>query len=243
MKARGWLVLVICVAVFALCVRYGRKWWIARRAALALTGAAVVTGAGLAGGTSDEMKAAPDEFDDLDDLVEGGARAVDIALRPTWFDKLRSGEKTVDGRLARGAVKDVQEGDIVLVRRSRAAEDKTEYPDPRRFPMKVRFKHTYPSFTAMLETEGIQTVLPGVSTVAKGVEHYRAFCTADDEKAVGVVALGLEKVPDDTVPTPPRGTAGPRREQAVEKPKKARAAKPAADGAEKPKRASRKKAT
>jgi WD40 repeat protein len=48
----------------------------------------------------------------------------------------------------------------------------------------------------MIESEGLERVLPGVSSLKEGVDVYRQFYTEEDEKVYGVVAITIEFLKD-----------------------------------------------
>ena len=56
----------------------------------------------------------------------------------------------------------------------------------------------YASFRALLEAESLARVLPGVATVDAGAAVYRQFYAPDDERARGVLAIGVRRIGGDT---------------------------------------------
>ena len=50
----------------------------------------------------------------------------------------------------------------------------------------------YTSFKQMMETEGIDKVLPTINDIDSGVKLYRQYFTENDEKSNGVVAIEMK---------------------------------------------------
>ena len=111
----------------------------------------------------------------------------EFTVAPKWFDHLVDGNKTVEGRLRKGKFTGFAAGTRALVRKG--GEDGKD-------AMHVSIKRVtrYPSFRAMLEGEGLRHVLPGVDSVSKGVQVYRKFYSASDEREHGVIAMDLGTV-------------------------------------------------
>jgi ASC-1-like (ASCH) protein len=65
------------------------------------------------------------------------------------------------------------------------------------FDCRVTRVARYASFGALLEAESLARVLPGVATVDAGVAVYRQFYAADDERARGVLAIGVRRIGGD----------------------------------------------
>jgi ASC-1-like (ASCH) protein len=134
-----------------------------------------------------------DANEELEDMegVEGGRRGKDIAIREPLFAKVASGEATQVARLNRGPFKDMAVGNVITVRRSRAPEDKTEFPGERRFKMVITSRKEYPTFTALLEKEGHKDL--GYKSAKEALSHLHEFMPEADEKEHGVVVFGLKR--------------------------------------------------
>ncbi|GLC36799.1 hypothetical protein PLESTB_000781800 [Pleodorina starrii] len=112
----------------------------------------------------------------------------DSSLMPTYLELIRSGAKTVEGRIRAGKWADVIPGDTFrFVSTTDAGVSVC---------CRATSVRQYDSFRAMLEGEGLQACLPGVSEVAQGVEVYRSIPGyREREAAEGVVAVGLQLLP------------------------------------------------
>jgi len=108
----------------------------------------------------------------------------DVTVADRWFRPLCDGKKTVEGRVRKGKWADVKQGDVLMISSSAKRNDEKK-------AFSVTGVRTYPGFEAMLASEGLIHVLPGVRTLAKGVAEYRAFYDAEVESRSGVVALEL----------------------------------------------------
>jgi ASC-1-like (ASCH) protein len=106
---------------------------------------------------------------------------VELSVQSPWFEALRDGAKTVEGRLAGGKSDALHAGAHVVVRH------------PAQPPIRLLCEGVarYASFRQMLEQEGVRHVLPGVEGVAQGVRVYRKFYAAAEERARGVLAIRL----------------------------------------------------
>jgi ASC-1-like (ASCH) protein len=103
----------------------------------------------------------------------------DINVQEPYFGYIVAGKKTVEGRLHKGKFLDVRVGDILNINGA------ARYT--------VLEKNIYPTFRAMIETEGLDAVIPDKHTVDDGVAVYYKFFTREDENTYGVVALKIAR--------------------------------------------------
>ena len=83
----------------------------------------------------------------------------------------------MEGRLARGLCAAIRAHDFITFSQTCTRE--------------VEWVHRYSSFANLLDAEGLEKVLPGISSRDEGLLIYRGFYTAADEAHYGVVAFGL----------------------------------------------------
>jgi ASC-1-like (ASCH) protein len=103
-----------------------------------------------------------------------------LPIDAEWEGAIADGSKTVEGRLARGAVLRIQTGDTLRLGSVRT---------------KVVHVEQHESFAAMLECVGLGNALPGVGALDEGVAVYHSFRGyAANEASCGVIALHLEVV-------------------------------------------------
>jgi len=109
-----------------------------------------------------------------------------MPIQDPWFTHIRKGAKTVEGRLAGGFFGNLKKGDIVTV------------IGPKRQTVMVEIIDTikYKTFAEMLETEGLDKVLPGINTIDEGVAVYRQWYSEDREKQRGVAAIRIKIISD-----------------------------------------------
>ena len=104
-----------------------------------------------------------------------------FGVQDPWFTLIREGLKVVEGRLNKGRFSKLKKGDIVHWEASGKKHTQCTTKI-------VKVVH-YPSFEAMLRTETLEHVLPGVPDVESGVKVYRKFYTEDKERELGVLAI------------------------------------------------------
>ena len=103
-----------------------------------------------------------------------------LPIDPIWEAAIANGSKSVEARLARGAVLRIRVGDILVLGNTRT---------------KIRDIESYPSFAAMLNGVGIENALPGVETLEHGVDIYHGFRGyGTNELDCGIRALHLHVV-------------------------------------------------
>jgi len=118
-----------------------------------------------------------------------------VTLR--WYIAIRNGFKQVEGRVSDPfrPEKDYSKlvcDDILIFS---AVDEKfkriNEYP---RLIFNTNYNKKYPLVRQMLETEGLQRVLPGIDTIPEGVAIYHSFPGYEERiKLNGIHAIGLGK--------------------------------------------------
>jgi ASC-1-like (ASCH) protein len=102
-------------------------------------------------------------------------------LRDIWFQHVAEGNKTVEGRLNKGKF---NEGDKIIFFNN----------DGKECTVTVTSIVKYDTFVNMLTSEGLENVLPSVTTILDGVAVYREFYSEESEKIFGVVAVKLKLI-------------------------------------------------
>ncbi|MDV3103805.1 ASCH domain-containing protein [Thermococcus waiotapuensis] len=103
-----------------------------------------------------------------------------MGLQEEYLRAIAEGRKKIEGRLYDEKRQGIKPGDTIIF------EDK--------LMCVVKDVRVYSSFREMLESEGIENVLPGVKDVEEGVKIYRKFYSEEKEKKYGVVAIEVEPV-------------------------------------------------
>lgn len=109
--------------------------------------------------------------------IEKNKKSYKFNVREPWFSLLKNGEKNVEGRLNVGVFSKLSEGDII------------EWNNAFRTTISKIVK--YKSFKNMIETEGLNNVLPHIESVNEGVNIYRQFYSEENENKYGVIAIHL----------------------------------------------------
>lgn len=107
----------------------------------------------------------------------------EINVSEPWFSKIKSGMKSVEGRLNKGVFKEIKPDDIIKV------NNETNY-----FYIKVIKTDNYNTFSDMIINKGLENVLPGVKTLDAGVAVYRQFYSEDKENEFKVLAITVKVI-------------------------------------------------
>jgi len=101
-----------------------------------------------------------------------------IYVQAPWLKHIISGAKTIEGRLCKGKFETLTEGEILSI-------------NGILFPKVVAIRK-YWSFENMLNAEGIDRVLPGVTNIQDGCDIYHQSYNKKEEDKYGVIAIELE---------------------------------------------------
>lgn len=99
-----------------------------------------------------------------------------------FFELIKSGAKTIEGRLPRFGVADLKIGDYVLIR---------DYSGNSMIVQVVSLKH-YPSIALYLMFH-LHEALPNTPSIREGLEIYRRFISPQTEAEEGIVAIGIQR--------------------------------------------------
>lgn len=107
-------------------------------------------------------------------------------MREPWFTYIKNGRKTVEGRLNKGRFKEIEIGTILRFIDNNNLDNYVT--------VRVVNIINYDTFRDMLETEGIDNVLPdeSVRSIDDGVLVYREFYSHEAEKANKVLAIKIK---------------------------------------------------
>lgn len=105
-----------------------------------------------------------------------------LLIQQEYLNYIKSGSKTVEGRIASTSLKAVNAGDTILFK----CMDEL-------VSCRVVQKYIYESFAEMLKDRGLQNCLPSVNDVNVGIEIYRSFPNYRElEVKCGVIAFEIE---------------------------------------------------
>jgi ASC-1-like (ASCH) protein len=112
-----------------------------------------------------------------------------LKVQEPWYGYLVSGLKPLEGRCFEGDRQRYELGDPVLLVEVTIQGRETGQTHCKT----ISALHWYPSFRALLETEGVENALPGMEDIEEGLNLYHSFpCFQEMATTHGVVAIHLE---------------------------------------------------
>jgi ASC-1-like (ASCH) protein len=123
----------------------------------------------------------------LPNLIGGDRhRTFSLTVSEPWFGHIKANRKTIEDRLNRGVFKRIKAGDTIIWKNKNL-----------KIKTLVRFIKVYDNFKEMLVDQGIDSVLPGVTTFQEGHAVYMRYFSKQQEEENGVVAIGLKLISDE----------------------------------------------
>jgi ASC-1-like (ASCH) protein len=109
-----------------------------------------------------------------------------VSLRKQYFDAIRAGLKTVEGRLNAAKFKVLSSGMMICFTLSDSHEA---------LYCIIETVTMYKSFEDMLEAEGVGNILPGVTSLEKAIAIYEAFPGyKEGVKDIGALAIRFKLI-------------------------------------------------
>lgn len=109
---------------------------------------------------------------------------LNLTLNQEYFNAIKAGIKTVEGRLNKPKFHTLKPGDPISFTCKETGEVLT---------CTVTTLHTYPSFEAMLQSEGLTNMLPWAENIQEGVAVYESFSGfKEGVKEFGALAIGVK---------------------------------------------------
>lgn len=106
-----------------------------------------------------------------------------LSVDDPWAEYIQSGQKTIEGRLNKEKYKYFEVNDLIFWNN--------------KFHSKIKAIRHYPSFFSFLSTEKLEQCLPGVQSVAEGVNDvYYKYYLEEEEKKYGVLCIELTSEPE-----------------------------------------------
>jgi len=110
---------------------------------------------------------------------------LNLVVKQVYFDAIKAGLKTVEGRLNSPKFKDLKFGDLITF---------TCHETNEKISGVVKALNIYPNFEAMLVSEGLENMLPGVTSLYEGVMIYESFPGYQEgAKEFGTLAIRIKK--------------------------------------------------
>lgn len=108
-----------------------------------------------------------------------------LSLQQHYFNAIKQGSKTVEGRLNSSKFHDLKPG--MSIQFKCGSTDQI-------IMCTVASMHVYADFKDMLLHEGLENMLPGVTSLEKGVNLYKSFPGyRDGVKKFGALAIVIQK--------------------------------------------------
>jgi len=109
---------------------------------------------------------------------------LNLSVKQKYFDAIKTGIKTVEGRLNSPKFKDLK----ATMQMSFTCADSQE-----QLICIVQDVQTYPTFEAMLEAQGVVNMLPGIDSLPVAVAIYESFPGyREDVKKMGALAIKIK---------------------------------------------------
>jgi ASC-1-like (ASCH) protein len=109
---------------------------------------------------------------------------IQFKVQNVYFINIKNKKKTTEGRIAKNKYLRLKEGEKIEFISNFKKES---------IYAQVKRVNQYKTFRDMLESEGVDNMLPGVSSIEEGVKIYRSFGDYDKQvKEYGCVAIQFE---------------------------------------------------
>lgn len=109
---------------------------------------------------------------------------LELSLMPCYFELVKSGKKTVEGRVDTHKFKTLVPGETVIFIKNGAEE---------RLVCIVKAINRYKDFRSMLLAEGLEKMLPGNATLNQGIHIYENLPHYKDKvRLYGAIAITIE---------------------------------------------------
>ncbi len=105
-------------------------------------------------------------------------------LQEKWFNLIKFGQKTVEGRLLKSDFANMVVGDIIQF------HNKPDKSDA--FKVIIKKITIHKTFKEMIIKNRLKNVLPTINRINEGVEVYHKIYSKEDEKKYKVVAIHFE---------------------------------------------------
>uniref|UniRef100_A0A9I9DRA0 ASCH domain-containing protein n=1 Tax=Cucumis melo TaxID=3656 RepID=A0A9I9DRA0_CUCME len=106
---------------------------------------------------------------------------LDLYIDEPFFTQLKDGQKTIEGKYALGKYDRLEPGMLIIFNKCLLFE----ILDIRR----------YVSFSDMLESENLQSILPGIESINEGLQILKSLNREEEEMGDSVLALCISRVP------------------------------------------------
>lgn len=108
---------------------------------------------------------------------------IKLNVNKIWYDYIKEGNKTIEGRLDKGKFSQLKIGQEIYFINER-----------NKIKVKIFNITKYKSFKQYLEMEGLKRTLPGITNIKDGVDVYYSYYTKEMEKLYGVLSIDIIKI-------------------------------------------------
>ena len=112
-------------------------------------------------------------------------RIIQAKCKTIWYNAIKNGQKTVEGRKNTEPWKSLKNGDIIFIESS----DNPLLPPIKTCVLDIK---RYDTLIEYLEGETLKKTLPGVSTITEGCKIYNEFWSDEViQKIGGIIAIRI----------------------------------------------------
>lgn len=120
---------------------------------------------------------------------------ITIGIESSLVEAIRSGHKTIEGRLGKPRFLAVKEGDLIQIREDIWRDSQIIGSHSDAVTVKVTQTLFFESFKEMLSAINYEAAIPTAKNLSEAVATYAQFYTTQDEQEYGVVAIFFELIP------------------------------------------------
>lgn len=107
---------------------------------------------------------------------------LELNVQQIYFDAIKAGSKTIEGRLAKQKYRSLKPGDSVIFYNSERTQSVAKI---------VVAVHVYPTFEAAFREQDFRKAIPAAKSVHEAMAVYEQFYTPKMQKEEGVVFIEL----------------------------------------------------
>lgn len=108
---------------------------------------------------------------------------LDLNVQQVYFEAIKNGTKTIEGRLAKEKFRKLKAGDNIRFSNNEGTQSVVR---------SVAAIHIYPTFEDSFKVQDFKQAVPNVNTIAEAVQIYEQFYTKQMQREYGVVFIELE---------------------------------------------------
>ena len=114
---------------------------------------------------------------------------IEIGIDSEVLRKIRDGQKTIEGRLARGKFLTIRVGDLVSVREDFYVDGVIVQSQEDALRIQIDAAEKFANFRAMLQSVGFKKAIPDANNLDDASDRYLRFYSETSQKEFGVLAI------------------------------------------------------